>query len=323
MRENRVERSLVDGEPAPDRADEYRFYQALTGIWPLDLADDVVEAPEGLIARLCEYMIKAVKEAKVHTSWLTPNQPYEDALVRFVRGTLSGAGAGRLLPSFLPFQRRIAALGMINSLAQLTLKIGSPGIPDFYQGTDLWDLSLVDPDNRRPVDFERRARLLDEVDALLARDALCRAPGISEWLQNWRDGRVKLLVTASGLRMRRAHAELFLSGSYVPLATRTTVPGDLVAFARVADQDGSAGDGAAALFIAPRLCSQLVDADHSLPVGERWKTSRVMLPPALGARTFRHEVTGAEIKPTSAGYESWIFAGEAFAALPLGILAAL
>ena len=126
MRLNRSHRSIVDGEPAPDRDDEYRFYQALVGVWPVDLPDTAAEAPAELIERLCDYMLKAAREAKVHTSWLTTNQPYEDALVRFIRRALSGPGGARLLHEFLPFEARIAALGMVNSLAQVTLKVGSP-----------------------------------------------------------------------------------------------------------------------------------------------------------------------------------------------------
>ena len=230
MRLNRAHKTLVDGEPAPDRADEYRFYQALAGVWPIDLPEDAQEAPRELIDRLTVYMNKSVREAKVHTSWLTPNQPYESALAQFIERALAGADAARLLATFVPFQRRIARLGMINSLAQLTLKIGSPGVPDFYQGTDLWDLTLVDPDNRRPVDFTHRARLLDEVDAVLALEAPRRGEVIGGLLTDWADGRVKMLVTAAGLRLRRAIPALFAGGGYRPIATDVSVPAGAVAF---------------------------------------------------------------------------------------------
>jgi (1->4)-alpha-D-glucan 1-alpha-D-glucosylmutase len=317
MRINRAHRSLVDGEPAPDRLDEYRFYQALIGIWPAGLN----EATPDLIRRLADYMIKAAREAKMHTSWLTTNQPYEDALASFVTGALTGAAGERLLAAFLPLQRRVAALGMINSLAQVTLKIGSPGVPDFYQGTDLWDLSLVDPDNRRPVDFALRARWLDEVDALLAQDPSSRADAVSAWLRGWKDGRIKLLITAAGLRLRRALPEVFLGGAYIPIATEITVPGGAVAFARTAD---GAGDPAAVLFAAPRLCAGLVNDDRPIPLGgDCWKTSRMMLPQGLRDRTFRHEITGAEIRPTHGAESAWIFLGEAFQTVPVAILRAI
>jgi (1->4)-alpha-D-glucan 1-alpha-D-glucosylmutase len=266
-------------------------------------------------------MLKAAREAKVHTSWLTPNQAYEDALARFVRHALSGAGGSRLLAALLPFQRRLARLGMINSLAQVALKTGSPGVPDFYQGTELWDLSLVDPDNRRPVDFERRARLLDEVDTLLSQDAPVRAARIAEWLESWRDGRVKLLVTAAGLRLRRALPHVFLGGGYVPLDAEITVPAGAVAFVRSAHAEATSSD--AVLFVAPRLCASIVDDAHPVPLGgDCWKASRLMLPPGLRDCTFVDVISGAEIAPSRAGDTAWIFLGEIFQALPVGILRA-
>jgi (1->4)-alpha-D-glucan 1-alpha-D-glucosylmutase len=322
MRINRAHRSLVDGEPAPDHVDEYRFYQALVGVWPADLPVSSLEAPEDLVERMSQYMLKAAREAKVHTSWLTTNQQYEDALIRFVRESLTGPAGTRFLSALLPFQARIATLGMVNALAQVTLKLGSPGVPDFYQGTDLWELSLVDPDNRRPVDFGSRAQLLDEVEALLAEDPPARAEAISEWLREWKDGRIKLLVTVAGLRVRRELPHVFLGGGYLPLATETTVPAGAVAFARTAGVDAQSPE--TILFIAPRLCHSLVGPEHPLPLGaDSWKTSRVMLPLDLHDRAFRDEITGAVLRPTRAGDSAWIFLGEAFQTAPVAILRAI
>ena len=317
MRIARTQRALVDGEPAPNRVDEYRFYQALVGVWPADVTV-VTAAPAELVSRLSEYMIKSVKEAKVHTSWLTPNEPYELALRRFVERILTGPTGARLLSAVLPFTRRIATLGMINSLAQLLLKIGSPGVPDFYQGTELWDLNLVDPDNRRPVDFERRVAAVNDVDALLALDPEQRAVTISAWMRGWEDGRVKLLVTATGLRLRRQLSDLFLDGTYVALQTEMTVPADAIGFARLSP-DGST----AAVFIAPRLCHRLVTPEQPLPLGECWKTSRVMLPAAVRDREFQDVITGATIRPTRGGDSAWLFVGEALRVLPVAMLRAV
>lgn len=317
MRTNKAHRALVDGEPAPDRNDEYRLYQALVGAWPLDLPSGAAEAPRDFIERLQGYMLKAVREAKVHTSWLTPNEDYENALSIFVERILSGTGGARLIAAMLPFQRRVAVVGMVNSLAQLTLKLGCPGVPDFYQGTDLWDLSLVDPDNRRPVDFARRERLLAEVAAALAASPAERAAAVTEWLGSWADGRIKLIVTTAGLRLRRELPELFLEGRYVPLEAEITVGGSVAAFARVHEES-------AAIFVAPRLCATLIGAEAPAPIGgDCWKTSRVMLPGELGGRTFRHAVTGAELRPTVAGTDAWLFVGQIFEALPVGILLAV
>jgi (1->4)-alpha-D-glucan 1-alpha-D-glucosylmutase len=318
MRIAKGNRTLVDGEPAPDRTDEYRFYQALVGVWPPQLPDPS-GVPDELVSRLSDYMIKAVKEAKVHTSWLTPNEPYEQALRTFVRRALIGSTGAKLLAALLPFQRKVAQLGLVNSLAQVTLKIGSPGVPDFYQGTDLWDLTLVDPDNRRPVDFSRRRCMLKEVDAALGSEPGARAPTLSNWLEHWSDGRIKMTITAAGLRLRRQLPDVFLGGAYMPVPVEITVPGGAVAFARLSP----AGDQAV-LFVAPRLFSRLITPGQPLPLGgECWKTSRLMLPPELRDRQFRDEVTGLEIQPTRAGENAWIFIGEALQILPVAILRAV
>jgi (1->4)-alpha-D-glucan 1-alpha-D-glucosylmutase len=318
MRIARAHRSLVDGEPAPDRADEYRFYQALVGVWPADLPD-ANAAPDSLVTRLSDYMIKSAKEAKVHTSWLTPNEPYEQALRQFVERVLTGPGGAKLLATALPFRRRVARLGMINSLAQVVLKIGSPGVPDFYQGTDLWDLSLVDPDNRREVDFAQRVSKLKDVNDVLASEPDRRSATLQKWLQTWPDGRIKLLVTAAGLHLRRERPDVFLGGSYLAVATEVSVAAGAIAFARMSPDGNSA-----ALFVAPRLCSRLVTANQPLPLGgESWKTSRIMLPATLGDREFRDEMTGVRLRPTRTNGMSWIFIGEALQTLPVAMLRAV
>jgi (1->4)-alpha-D-glucan 1-alpha-D-glucosylmutase len=324
MRLNRAHRTLLDGEPAPDRNDEYRFYQALVGVWPVELepgsgvsdADGFRRQPDAseLIARLRAYMLKSVKEAKRHTSWLTPNEDYEAAVARFVEGVLSGPGGARFLPAFAPFASRVARAGMINGLAQLVLKLGSPGVPDFYQGCELWDLSLVDPDNRRPVDFELRRRLLAALEAGFAQSPPERTAAVAEMIANWQDGRVKMLVTTLGLRLRREWADVLRTGRYLPLVTDLTVAAGIVAFARI-------HDSRAALFIAPRFTSQLAPATAALPLGgDAWKTTRIILPAELRGRSFRNHFTGADVLPTAAGGDEWIFAGQVFETLPVGIL---
>ena len=310
MRLNRTHRTIVDGEPAPDRNDEYRFYQALTGIWP----PRTDNAASELIERLQAYMVKSAKEAKLHTSWLTPNLEYEDAIVAFVARVMSGAGGAKFLPTFRPLAARVAQLGMLNALAQVVLKIGSPGVPDFYQGTELWDLTLVDPDNRRNVDFTLRAAMLAEVEHVLALPTADRTAAVAGLVNDWADGRVKLLVTTAGLRLRREWPDLFLSGRYAPLVTDVTVNGGVVAFARIRDDQ-------AVIIAAPRLSAGLVSNDQPLPLGgSAWKTSRILLPPDLAGRRFRHEITGAEIVPTSAADDAWIFVGQAFETVPVAIL---
>src|SRR5437660_11420860 len=151
-------------------------------------------------------MRKAIKEAKVHTSWVNPNEAYDHAVSKFVEEVLVADPENSFLSDFIQFHRRVAYPGMLNSLSQTILKIASPGVPDFYQGTELWDFSLVDPDNRRPVDFATRAKFLDQLAA--------RPPKPAALLANLSDGRAKLHVIRQGLAVRKAHPELFHGGKY-------------------------------------------------------------------------------------------------------------
>ena len=312
-RMNQSHRVLIGREMAPDRADEYRFYQALVGAWP---ADEPTQADDAFVERLRAFMIKSIKEAKVHTSWINENRAYDEAMAQFVAATLTGRGGRRFLPAFLPFQRRIAAIGVVNSLAQVVLKIASPGIPDIYQGCERWNLSLVDPDNRRPVAFEASRRMLDEVDQVLAaRDPAERIAGVRQMLDAWQDGRIKLCLTAAGLRLRRAHPETFLAGSYVPLETDVTVQAGLVAFARVPE------NGPAVIAIAPRLVGRKIgDEAGAWPLGPVWQTSRVVLPEVLRDRRFVDVVTGRDVPVTKTAEGGWVFAGEALQACPAALL---
>ena len=312
MRVNKTARTIVDGEPAPDRNDEYRFYQALLGIWP-HAAD---RTPEDLVPRLQAYMTKAVKEAKRHSSWINPNEQYEQAVTAFVERVLTGPAADKFIAAFLPFQRRIARCGLVNSLSQTLLKIASPGVPDFYQGTELWDLSLVDPDNRRPVDFLRREQMLDNVDAVLRLAAGDRRKALVRLVETRESGALKLLVTAAALRLRNDMTDVFLDGDYLPLEVDSTVDGRAVAFARVSSE------GRAVIAIAPHLFCGLLSDEHPLPLGEVWRTSRVMLPPALAPLAFTNALTGAAVKPITTASGSWLFVGQCLDVLPVALLVA-
>ena len=309
MRLNKSARTVVDGEPAPDKNDEYRFYQVLLGMWPSG------EPPTpALVERLQGYMVKSAKEAKLHSSWINTNESYEAAIRTFVERVLLGRETMRFLPPFLAFHLRVARVGLVNSLSQVLLKIASPGVPDFYQGTDLWDLTLVDPDNRRPVDFALRQKTLDAVDALLAQPPDARAAGISSLLQNWTDGAVKLLVTAAALRQRSTRPEVFLDGDYLPLDADMTVKGQVTAFARMSSTGG------AAIAMAPHLVAPLINEERPLPIGDAWKTSRVLLPKSLAALRWTDVFTGAELRPVTSGDTSWLFIGQAFKHLPVALL---
>lgn len=317
VRLNAANRTQRGPEWAPDRNDEYRFYQALAGVWPVESARaGNVAVPDQLVERLQAYMLKAAKEAKVHTSWIQDNEHYDAALVKFVERTLTGPSAARFLESFSPFAQFVARAGMINSLAQVLLKVTSPGVPDFYQGAELWDLNLVDPDNRRAVDYAHRTGCLHELRPLRDRrrgvDDGSSVEIVRDLLEQWEDGRIKLWLTATLLRFRRAVPDLFLSGEYLPLDVELDVPGGVVAFAR------RAGDRVA-IAIAPRLVARLVPP-RGLPVGPNvWRTSRVRVPPELAAARYRNIITGEIARPMSAHNESWILVGEAFATAPVAL----
>ncbi len=229
-----------EASPAsPDASERYFLYQTLLGSWPAELTDVGVLAthPIGAYrARVEAYVVKALREAKRATSWRHPNAAHEQAAIAFVRILLDGdAATNPFLADFLPFQARVAVVGVLKSLGQLVAKLTAPGVPDLYQGSELWDLSLVDPDNRRPVDFAVRARLLDFLTARSGSAARPDPAAAAEALADWRSGAPKLLATARLLAFRRLHPALFGDGAYVPLATRGAHADRVVAFARVHD----------------------------------------------------------------------------------------
>jgi (1->4)-alpha-D-glucan 1-alpha-D-glucosylmutase len=218
IRWNRVRKREVGGRMVPDRNEEMLLYQTLVGAWPL------VEGERRELARRVKaYMVKAAREAKVHTSWTRPDTAHEAALERFV-GSILASSNRRFREDFGELEQVAAFHGAVNGLAQVVLKVASPGVPDFYQGTSLWNLSLVDPDNRREVDLERHRDLLEELD----RDE----PEPADLLDTWRDGRVKLWVTSRALRLRRQEPDLFLRGEYLALQARGRRSGNVCAFAR-------------------------------------------------------------------------------------------
>jgi (1->4)-alpha-D-glucan 1-alpha-D-glucosylmutase len=284
-RANASLKKLVEGNPAPDRADEYLYYQALLGAWPGDVTD---LPPASFVERMRDFMLKAIKEEKVHSSWIHPSHQYDDAVRDFVRGTLTGVEGKRFLRVFLPFQQRVAQAGLVNSLAQLILKIVSPGVPDFYQGTELWDLSLVDPDNRRAVEYGTRTCFLQQVQPLLEGN-YTNEPWKRELLAmigNWPNGKLKLFCTAAALNLRRRHGDLFLFGDYVPFAVRGERSENVVALGRQFGRE-------AVVAIVPRLCARLTTKENMLPVGPAcWQDTSVDLIPPFHDRRYRNLLTG-------------------------------
>jgi (1->4)-alpha-D-glucan 1-alpha-D-glucosylmutase len=263
---NANKKTAVDGEPAPDRNDEYLLYQTLLGAWPLEPV-----TPEGFAQfreRIAAYMLKATKEAKVHTSWVNPNEDYDAAVQNFVLRLLSDESDNPFLDDLRAFQRRVAYYGHFNSLAQVLLKVTSSGVPDTYQGAELWDFSLVDPDNRRPVDFVKRARFLRE---LKRREEKGVPPLLRQLLSRWQDGRIKLYLTSKALNFRKEHPDLFLGGAYLPLRIHGPVEEHVVAYIR---RQGTVW----ALVVVPRLVTKLC-APGEAPLGQAvWGDTSILLP---------------------------------------------
>ncbi len=266
---NRSRKRKVADAWAPDANDEYLLYQTLVGVWPFGKLDEAGFA--ALRERIEAYMLKAVKEAKIHTSWVNPNVEYEQAVSDFVQGLLSGPEGNPFLTDFLPFQRRVAWWGMLNGLSQALLKLTAPGVPDIYQGSELWDLSLVDPDNRRPVDYAHRQQLLQQLEALtaVADDELpARVRGLLDTIE---DGRAKLYLIWRALELRAQQPELFRTGGYAALEVGGACAEHLCAFARVSADRG-------VIVVAPRWFVQLTADSTQPPLGATWKDSWIEIP---------------------------------------------
>ncbi len=280
---NRRFKTKTGGESVPDRNEEYLLYQTLIGVWPLERMNEHEYA--GFVDRIQAYMNKAVKEAKEHTSWVSPDAEYEEAIKHFVALVLDRSTSNAFLDDFLPFQELFAQYGLYNSLSQLLVKLMAPGVPDFYQGTELWDFSLVDPDNRRPVDFSARARILAELNKASA-TAPSRVALIQDLFAQRADGRIKLFLTAEALRYRRDNRALFYSGDYVPLEGTGEKSEYLFAFARIH------GEGSI-VAVVPRLLTRVIPDAHTAPLGETvWKDTWLTLPAWREGTTFRNIFTG-------------------------------
>ena len=295
---NRKHRVVVDGLAVPGPNEEYLLYQTLVGAWPISLE------------RLQVYLLKAIHEAKVETSWINPNARYDEAVLSFAEAVLDPARSGQFLADFTRFQTRVATFGALNSLAQVLLKATAPGVPDFYQGTELWDLSLVDPDNRRPVDWALRRRLLEdlvkEIDGTQDLAGLVRS-----LLETREDGRVKLYLTRQTLGFRRARAALFERGEYRPLEAQGPLAEHVCAFARVAD-------GEVALTVVPlHLARRRIDDP---PLGpDYWGGTRLPIPDDLGAR-FRNVLTGETVEVGLTAEGRGLALGGALASFPVALL---
>jgi len=279
---NRKLKMVVDGRPVPERNEEYFLYQTLVGAWPLGSPSASVFAL--FRQRIREYMLKAVREAKVNTSWINPDSAYEDALMSFIDRILSDTQANRFLHDFRSFHALIATCGMFSSLSQILLKITSPGVPDFYQGSELWELNLVDPDNRHPVDYELRVALLDD---LKRAESVTDPIGlVRDLLTTMADGKIKLYLVRKALSWRNMRRDLFESGRYLPLDAKGEKADNVCAFERSLDLE-------TVIVVVSRFFTRLTEDPEGLPLGaEVWGNTRIITPFEKPGTRYRNIFTG-------------------------------
>ncbi|WP_164879530.1 malto-oligosyltrehalose synthase [Afifella aestuarii] len=290
----------IDDGPAPEPNVVWLFHQALLGGWPLELQPDDHDGMRDLVERLEAFMLKAVREAKERTSWTAANTAYEEKLSNFVRSALSNDFAA-YRQDFLKVSAPLFAAGAVNSLVQTVIKLTAPGVPDVYQGTELWDLSFVDPDNRRPVDFDRRRALLDEFGL----DEFGEM-SFSDALSRWREAVPKAWLVQRLLRLRGEHRGLFLEGSYEPLAVEGPMAAQITAYARRVE-------GETLVVIVPRLPLSLLERDDGLTLrADAFADTFVSLPG--GAARFADLLGGGDVEGDR------IAASELFRRAPLALL---
>ncbi len=263
---NRAKASQLEFTRAPSRNDEYLIYQTLLGAWPLHDLDE--HGVENMRERLEQYMLKAMREAKLYTSWINPDEEYENATIRFLQALMRNPERNAFLADFIPFQRRIAHFGLINALSALAWKLTVPGAPDIYQGNELWTFDLVDPDNRRPVDYALRVRLLEELRAWPEQQERAR---VTEFGRNLADPRVKLFLTWKLLQLRHALPELFRDGAYVPLVAEGSRASQVCAYLRQ-------HDGEQVAIVTGLFWTKLLAGADDVGYGHAWGDTHVLLP---------------------------------------------
>lgn len=279
---NKKKMVISEIQMAPDSNEEYLLYQTLLGAWPVEHMNT---SEYGIfMKRIKDYTLKALREAKVNTSWKSPNVTYENAVMDFVEAILKDVRGNLFLKDFQLFQKRISHYGMYNSLSQTLLKMTSPGIPDFYNGTEIWDFSLVDPDNRRPVDYRVRMKILEELkkqESEISLEKLARELTVKR-----ENGKIKLYVIYKALNYRKEQRELFERGEYIPLTVTGGKSYNICAFARRFESKNI-------ITIAPRFFTKLIPQVEMLPLGnEVWKDTCIVIPFAETGTKYRNIFTG-------------------------------
>jgi (1->4)-alpha-D-glucan 1-alpha-D-glucosylmutase len=307
---NKRYKTDVDGQAAPDRNEEYLLYQTLIGTWPTDAPDQATYRT--YCDRIQAYMSKALQEAKVHSSWINPNQAYSGAIEKFVEAVLDRSRPNPFLEDLTTLiQSVVLPAGLCNALSQALIKMTAPGIPDFYQGTELWDFTLVDPDNRRPVDYSLRIRLLRELQQQCAqagdnRRGLCR-----ELADSYLDGRIKLYVIKTALNFRRDERDLFRQGIYLPVEGEGTKHEHVCAYGRWLEPR-------AAITVIPRLGTTLL-VDKRIPA-DAWGDTSILLPAQLTARSYRNLFTGESYAVDTSGGRAKLWLRDLLRDFPVALL---
>ncbi|MDD9859727.1 MAG: malto-oligosyltrehalose synthase [Nitrospira sp.] len=305
---NRKKKIRVEGREAPSRNEEYFLYQTLLGAWPLSGLDS--HTRRDFCLRIQEHMLKAIKEAKVHTSWINPDDAYEQAMSQFIRHILEPDPSNNFLEDFLPFQQTIARYGMYNALSQVALKIVCPGIPDFYQGSEIWNLTLVDPDNRRPVDFEH----LHDLAKTTPSDDDITETVLQGLMESYEDGRIKFYITRTLLNYRKAHHELFQQGDYAPLATIGAKRHYLCAFQRTWAHQ-------VVIVTVPRLIHGVIRDPKVPALGHNvWGNTGVVLRNSNPTTCYRHVLTNKRITARADKGGPTLAVAELFQQLPVAIM---
>jgi (1->4)-alpha-D-glucan 1-alpha-D-glucosylmutase len=267
-----------------------------------------------LKTRIRDYMVKAVREAKVNSSWTNPDTVHEEALQEFIEAILPRSATDVFLNDFSTFQSKVAYFGMFNSLSQTLLKITSPGVPDFYQGTEIWDFSLVDPDNRRPVDFGVRRRMLRTLKRRVAKKGADRARLARGLLRQWRDGAIKLYVTFASLGYRKEHVSLFKDGEYMPLTIDGGLRENVCAFARFTGNE-------IAITVVPRFLTRLLGGASDVPLGRGpWGDTAVEIPDRVTANMYRNILTGGAISTVEGNGKKRLLLRDILADFPVALL---
>lgn len=301
---------MVEGLPAPSANDEYLLYQTLTGTWPLEPIDERVLS--SYRDRIVRYMLKAINEAKIHSSWVNPNAAYQNATRDFVTAALSSPERNAFLADFVAFQRQVVEFGLLNGLSQTLLKLTVPGVADVYQGNEMWTFRLADPDNRSPVDHAAAAGALEALQRACGASNGRRAL-LAELVASIVDGRAKLYLTWRALQLRRAHPGLFAGGDYRALGATGARAEHICAFARSRRSDQ-------VIVAAPRWFARLAASGKAPVDPDAWVDTWVRCPGETAGETYRNVLSDETVSVVQRDAGLWFPAADLFRHFPVALL---